>query len=295
MNANQFKGTGVALITPFRKDESIDFSALERLVEKQIANKVNFLVALGTTSEAPTLSTDEKAAVVDFIIEINRKRLPIVVGCGGNNTRDLVHQLRKYNGKDGIDGLLSVAPYYNKPNQAGLYEHFNALANASQLPIILYNVPGRTASNIAASTAIKLAKNHKNIVAIKEASGDFKQAMELVQNKPRGFLVLSGDDALALPLISLGFDGIISVVANAFPGEFASLVNSALNGDFNQARTQHYRLIEIIHSLFEEGNPAGVKAYMVLNDAIENSLRLPLVPVSKNLMERIKLLNKIRA
>ncbi|MGD9992712.1 MAG: 4-hydroxy-tetrahydrodipicolinate synthase [Salinivirgaceae bacterium] len=292
MNANQFKGTGVALITPFRKDESIDFNALERLVEKQIANKVNFLVALGTTSEAPTLSSDEKAAVVDFIIEINKNRLPLVVGCGGNNTRDLVHQLRKYNGKAGVDGILSVAPYYNKPNQTGLYEHFKALANACQLPIILYNVPGRTGSNIAASTAIKLAKNHKNIVAIKEASGDFKQAMELVKHKPAGFLVLSGDDALALPLISLGFDGIISVVANAFPDEFSSMVNSALKGDFNQARTQHYRLIEIIHSLFEEGNPAGVKAYMVLNDAIENSLRLPLVPVSKNLMERIKLLNK---
>ncbi len=292
MNANQFKGTGVALITPFRKDESIDFNALERLVEKQVAQKVNFLVALGTTSEAPTLSSDEKAAVVDFIIDINRNRLPLVVGCGGNNTRDLVHQLRNYNGKSGVDAILSVAPYYNKPNQTGLYEHFKALANASQLPIILYNVPGRTGSNIAASTVVKLAKNHKNIIAIKEASGDFKQAMELIQHKPAGFLVLSGDDALALPLISLGFDGIISVVANAFPGEFSSMVNSALKGDFIHARTQHYRLIEIIHSLFEEGNPAGVKAYMVLNDAIENSLRLPLVPVSKNLMERIKLLNK---
>ncbi len=291
MDVNQLKGTGVALVTPFRIDGSIDFNALERLIEFQIDNSVEFLVALGTTSEAPTLSADEKAAVVDFIIEITNKRLPVVVGCGSNNTRELTNQIRNYDSKVGVDAILSVVPYYNKPNQTGIYEHFKAVANATKLPIILYNVPGRTASNISASTTIKLAKKHKNIIGIKEASGDFKQCMDLIANKPADFLVLSGDDALTLPLIALGFDGVISVVANAFPLQFSEMVRKSLKGDFMGAKLLHYKLVDIIYSLFEEGNPAGVKAFMHLNGLLENSLRLPLVPVSKPLMEKIKLLN----
>jgi 4-hydroxy-tetrahydrodipicolinate synthase len=291
MDVNQFKGTGVALITPFRNDGSIDFMALEKLVEMQIVNRVEYLVALGTTSEAPTMSSDEKAAVVDFIIEINKGRVPLVVGCGSNNTQTLINQVRQYEEKPGVDAILSVVPYYNKPNQTGIYEHFKALANASKLPIILYNVPGRTSVNMDAATTIKLAKKHKNIIAIKEASGNFNQAMELIQHKPSDFLVLSGDDAITLPLISLGFDGVISVVANAFPFEFSDLVRKALHGDFTQAQIIHYKLLDIIHSLFEEGNPAGVKAYMHINNHVANSLRLPLVPVSKHLLEKIKVLN----
>ncbi|HAM99083.1 MAG TPA: 4-hydroxy-tetrahydrodipicolinate synthase [Marinilabiliales bacterium] len=287
IDLSQFKGTGVALITPFRADGSVDFSALEKLINFQVKSGTNYLVALGTTSEAATLSIDEKQAIVDFIIEVNNKRLPLVVGCGSNNTRELIDIVRKLE-KPGVNGVLSVAPYYNKPNQEGLYQHFKSLANATALPIILYNVPGRTSVNINAETTIKLAKDQKNIVAIKEASGNFEQAMNLVKNKPNGFLVLSGDDATALPLIALGFDGVISVVANAFPSEFSKLVQLSLNGDFEQARVLHYRLIDIIHTLFEEGNPAGVKAYLHCKNMIEDSLRLPLVPVSANLMAKIK-------
>lgn len=291
MDINKFRGVGVALVTPFRSDGSIDFNALERVVESQIQGQVDYLVVLGTTSEAPTLSSDERAAVVDFIIDINNNRLPIVVGCGYNSTSELTHQIRKYDNKPGIDAVLSVAPYYNKPNQTGLFAHFKALANATKLPIILYNVPGRTGSNIDAETTINLAKTHRNIIAVKEASGDMKQAMELILNKPKDFLVLSGDDALTLPLIALGFDGVISVVANAFPFEFSDMVKNALQGKFMQAKASHYQLIEIIHTLFEEGNPAGVKAYMHLNKILENYLRLPLVPVSKPLYQQIQQLN----
>ncbi|MBI9068757.1 MAG: 4-hydroxy-tetrahydrodipicolinate synthase [Salinivirgaceae bacterium] len=291
MNSNQFKGTGVALITPFRKDKSIDFRALENLVNFQIENGTNFLVVLGTTSEAATLTKDEQNAVINFIIEINDKRLPIVVGCGSNNTTELVQNVKELN-KPGIDGILSAAPYYNKPNQTGIYEHFKALAEATPLPIILYNVPGRTASNIAAETTIKLAKKFKNIVAIKEASGNFEQMMQIVKNKPKNFLVFSGDDATTLPLISLGFDGVISVLANAYPADFSKMVQLALDNNFTEARTIHYKLIDIINSMFADGNPAGVKAYLNLQKRIENNLRLPLVPVNDKLFAEIIKLEK---
>ncbi len=289
MDNSIFKGTGVAIITPFRVDGSIDFNALGKLVDFQIDNGTNFLVALGTTSEATTLTDDEKQAVINFIIETNNKRVPLVVGCGGNNTSEIIKQIRALS-KTGIDALLSVAPYYNKPNQTGLFEHFKALANSTNLPIILYNVPSRTGVNISAETTIKLARKFKNIIAVKEASGNFDQIMQIVKNRPKNFLVLSGDDSTTLPLISLGFDGVISVIANAYPAEFSKMVQLALNGKFNEARTIHYQLIDIINTMFEEGNPAGVKAYMKHLGLIENSLRLPLVPISNKLESRIKTL-----
>lgn len=282
MNIDKFKGTGVALITPFRQDKSIDFNALEKLVNFQIENGTDFLVALGTTSEAATLTKDERSAVVDFIIEVNNKRLPIVVGCGSNNTSELIKSVKEFE-KPGIDGILSVTPYYNKPNQKGIYEHFKALAQATKLPIILYNVPGRTSSNINAETALKLANDFSNIIAIKEASGDLSQMMQIVKNKPENFLVLSGDDALTLPLIATGFDGVISVVANAYPASFSKMVKLTLANKFTEAREIHYQLIDIIDSLFAEGNPAGVKAFMQFMNLIEDNVRLPLVPVSKEL------------
>ncbi len=289
MDNSKFKGTGVAIITPFRTDKSIDFNALGKLVDFQIDNGTNFLVALGTTSEAATLSIDEKQAVIDFIIEANNKRVPLVVGCGGNNTAEIIKYMREHS-KTGIDALLSVAPYYNKPNQTGLFEHFKALANTTSLPIILYNVPSRTGVNISAETTIKLAKKFKNIIAVKEASGNFDQVMQIVKNKPKDFLVLSGDDGTTLPLISLGFDGVISVIANAYPAQFSKMVQLSLQGKFNQARVIHYKLIDIINTMFAEGNPAGVKAYMKHLGLIENSLRLPLVPVSSKLESKIKTL-----
>jgi 4-hydroxy-tetrahydrodipicolinate synthase len=290
MDNSKLKGTGVAIITPFRIDGSIDFNALEKVVNFQINNGTNNIVALGTTSEAATLSKDEKHAVVDFIIDINNNRVPLIVGCGGNNTAEIAKQTRDFE-KPGIDALLSVAPYYNKPNQTGLFEHFKAIANATCLPIVLYNVPGRTASNISAETTLKLAKQFKNIIGIKEASGDFGQIMAIVKNKPKNFLVLSGDDATTLPLIALGLDGVISVLSNAYPGQFSKLVGHALEGEFAKAREIQYTLIEIIDSLFEEGNPAGVKAHMKHLGLIENSLRLPLVPVSDKLEAKIKKLS----
>lgn len=286
MDISNFKGLGTALVTPFRPDGSIDFNSLEEFIEFQIENGVDSLVALGTTSEAATMSIDERAAIVDFIIDVNKGRLPLMVGCGGNNTSEVVASIKKLE-KPGVDAILSVVPYYNKPNQTGIYEHFKAIANVTALPIFLYNVPGRTASNIAAETVIKLANKFNNIVAIKEASGDMSQIMQLLKHKPDNFLVLSGDDALTLPLIALGFDGVVSVVSNAYPKEFKALVSAALNNDFATAQNWQFKLIDIIESLFEEGNPAGVKKYLQNKDLMENSLRLPLVPVSNELAAKI--------
>jgi len=286
MENSKFRGTGVAIITPFRVDKSIDFNALGKLVNFQINNNTDYIVALGTTSEVATMSADEKLAVVDFIIEINNNRVPLIVGCGGNNTSNIIKSLRQYE-KPGIDGLLSVVPYYSKPNQAGMFEHFKAIANATRLPIVLYNVPGRTSSNLNAETTLKLAKKFKNIIAIKEASGNFDQINQILKNRPKGFLVLSGDDGTTLPLISMGADGVISVLSNAYPAEFSKMVKLSLDGNFDEARTIHYKLIDIINSLFEEGNPAGVKTYLKQMGLIENSLRLPLVKVGGKLKSKI--------
>ncbi|MBL4654252.1 MAG: 4-hydroxy-tetrahydrodipicolinate synthase [Bacteroidia bacterium] len=283
---DKFGGTGVALITPFRKDGSIDFRSYENLIEKVIKGKVNYLVVLGTTGEAVTLSKEERLAVLEFVIEVNNKRLPIIVGAGGYNTQEVINFLREFH-LDDIDGILSVTPYYNKPSQEGLYMHYKAIADASPLPVILYNVPGRTSINLTAETTLRLAKDFRNIVGIKEASGNMQQCMDIIRDKSRNFVVLSGDDALTLPLIACGMDGVISVIANAFPRNFSRMVRHALDGDFDKAKKLHYKLLDVMELLFVEGNPAGVKAALRAMDVTSDKLRLPLVNVGRATFNRI--------
>jgi len=282
-----FQGVGVALITPFKQDSSIDFSSLGKIIDNVIDNGVDFLVALGTTAETPTLSHEEKLAVLNFIIEHNNKRLPLVVGLGGNNTQELVHSLTEYPMAE-VDGILSVVPYYNKPSQEGMFQHFKALAQATDKDIILYNVPGRTATNILPDTVIRLTNEFKNIVAIKEASGNIPQCMELVQKAPRHFSVLSGDDNLILPQIAIGMKGVISVAANCYPKDFCAMVHHAIKNEMDEARTLHYKLLPLISLLFAEGNPTGVKFATHLKGLCENILRLPMVPASEELEQAFK-------
>lgn len=274
-----FEGTGVALVTPFNEDFSIDFAALKSTIEHVIGGGVNYIVALGTTGETATLNHEEKVKVIDFCKKEINGRVPLVVGVGGNNTLEVVKALQTLD-LSGVSGILSVSPYYNKPTQSGLFEHFKHIANATELPVIIYNVPGRTSMNISAETTVNLAKTCKNIIAIKEASGNFSQIMQIIKNKPSGFEVLSGDDALTLPMISLGAKGVISVVANSHPKEFSKLVNCALEGNFTEANKYQYQLIDLIESLFTEGNPAGVKAALDIKKIAKKFVRLPLVPVS---------------
>lgn len=290
---HKFAGTGVAIITPFKRDLSIDFEGLEKQIEHLIANGINYLVVLGTTGESVTQTEPEKEELVKFIIEKVNKRIPIVLGVGGNNTQALVNKIKKTDFSQ-IDAVLSVAPYYNKPTQEGLYQHFKAIAEACPVDIILYNVPGRTCSNINAETTVRLARDFNNIVAIKEASGDFSQVMNIIHEKPKDFIVVSGDDAITLPLMSIGVSGVISVVANAFPKEFSDMVQLALNNKFNEAQEIHYKLLELINCLFIEGNPGGIKATLEILGIIENNLRLPLVPVSKQTYRKLdELIQKI--
>lgn len=276
-----FKGTGVALVTPFHKYGTIDFGSLEKIVEHTITNGVDYLVVLGTTGESATLSRDEKNAVVDFVVETNNKRVPVVVGIGGNNTQDIVNTI-KATSFDGIDGILSVCPYYNKPQQKGIYYHYKTIASISPLPLILYNVPGRTGANMDAETTLQLAREFSNIVAVKEASGNLSQIMKILRDKPDGFSVISGDDALTMALMALGAEGVISVVANAFPEEFSGMVRLCLDGKFDEARLVHYQLLEIIDTLFEDGSPGGIKAALQILDIAQNNLRLPVVKVNKS-------------
>ena len=275
-----FKGTGVAMVTPFHEDGTIDFTSLGKLNRHIIDGGVDFIVALGTTSESVVLSADEKNAVLKHILEETNGKIPVVVGMGGNNTQLIADSIKSMDFK-GISGILSVAPYYNKPNQEGMYYHFKAIADASPVPIILYNVPGRTSSNLSAETTLKLAAECDNITAIKEASGDMGQIMDIVKNKDEDFTVLSGDDALTFPMMALGAEGVISVVANAYPKEFSMMVNHCLKGNYAEARKLHYSLIEIINALFEDGNPAGIKAALEIMGIGSNELRLPLVKVNK--------------
>lgn len=284
----QFKGTGVAIVTPFRKYGTIDFTSLETLLEHLISNGVNYIVALGTTSEAATLTDDEKNAVVDFVIDTVNGRLPVVVGAGGNCTNKVIDDIKRLNKKTGIDGILSVAPYYNKPQPKGIYSHFKSIASATDRPIILYNVPGRTGCNIPADVTLQLAYDIKNVVAIKEASGDLNQIGTIIKNRPEDFAVLSGDDQLTLPLIAMGADGVISVTANAFPKQYAAMVEYALNNEFVHARELHYRLLDIMEVLFADGNPAGIKAALDELGLVKNNLRLPLVKVNKSVNALIK-------
>ena len=291
MNAKMFKGTGVALATPFKKDKSIDFDALERLVNHVIENGVNYLVALGTTAETPTLSNEEKIDVLKFIIKINNSRLPLVCGVGGNNTQDVLDNLKKYP-LEHVDAILSVSPYYNKPTQAGIIAHFKEISKHSPIPIILYNVPGRTGSNMLASTTLTLANECKNIIAIKEACGNMAQSMELVQTLPEDFTILSGDDDLAIAQIAIGFDGVISVAANCFTKDFSTMISESLKHNFVAAKKLHYKLLNGISLLFTEGNPPGVKAVLNKMDICENEFRLPVVPVSDDTSNKIDLFLK---
>jgi 4-hydroxy-tetrahydrodipicolinate synthase len=287
MNLNKFHGTGVALITPIHKYGTIDFTSLSLMLDHVINGGVDYIVALGTTSEAATMSEDEKTAVVEFIVDKVEGRIPIVVGIGGNNTLAIEAQFKKMP-YQGVDGVLSVTPYYNKPNQKGLYYHYKTLASATDLPIILYNVPGRTACNMTAETTLKLANDFDNIVGIKEASGDLVQVMNILKEKPEDFMVISGDDALTYNMITAGAVGVISVTANAFPKEFSAMVRSALNGDWEKAKSLNLALLDFMDAIFEDGNPAGIKSALNTMGLIKHHLRLPLVKVNVQTANRIK-------
>lgn len=284
-----FIGTGVALVTPFDKDGKIDRKALKRLVAYTIDGGVDFLVVLGTTAETPVLSVVEKAEIVEIVVAENKGRLPIMVGVGGNNTQEAVRDLKEIPWLKKCDGILSVVPYYNKPSQRGIYEHFKAIAESSPLPVCLYNIPGRSGVNMSAATTLRLSRECPNICAIKEASGNFEQATEILKDRRNDFAVFSGDDGLGLPLMSMGSDGVISVIANAFPKEYSTMVNSIRKGDYDTARQIHFQLSEMCCALFAEGNPAGIKAVLHVKGLIaENKLRLPLVSVSDSLYSHIR-------
>ncbi len=278
---NIFSGTGVALVTPFHKYGTIDFSSLEKIVNHVINGNVDYLVVMGTTGESATISADEKNAVVDFVIETANNKLPIVRGIGGNNTQEIINTI-KSESFEGISGILSVSPFYNKPQQKGIYQHYKSIASASSLPVMLYNVPGRTGSNIEAHTTLELAHQFDNIVAIKEASGNFNQISRIIKERPKDFLVISGDDALTLPMMSMGADGVISVTANAFPEAFSRMVSLCRQGDFAGASKIHYALIDIMETLFEDGSPGGIKAALQILDLAQSNLRLPLVKINKS-------------
>ncbi|MCB0689553.1 MAG: 4-hydroxy-tetrahydrodipicolinate synthase [Saprospiraceae bacterium] len=287
MITDQFKGCGVATITPFKQGK-IDFAALERILDYQIEGDVDYLVCLGTTAETATLTEDEQHEIIKKTLDVNQGRKPVVLGnFGGNNTHALQEKFYRYS-FDGIDAILSVSPYYNKPTQEGIYQHYLALAEKSPLPIIMYNVPGRTASNINADTVVRLARSHEKIIGIKDASADLIQATKIARNVPPDFLVLSGDDPTTLPFISCGGMGVISVIANAFPKDFTSMSRAAIQGDFKKAREIHQSLIDIHHWLYLEGNPVGIKGCMHLLGLCEYDVRLPLVPISPNTLQRMK-------
>ncbi|MCO4292420.1 4-hydroxy-tetrahydrodipicolinate synthase [Solitalea sp. MAHUQ-68] len=288
--STQLRGTGVALVTPFNPDGSVDFPGLKNLIEHLIAGGVEYLVPMGTTGETATLSKEEKKKIFDFVLETNNNRVPLVAGIGGNNTSAVVDQVKNFK-SEGFSAILSVSPYYNKPAQEGIFQHYKQVAENSPLPIILYNVPGRTGSNMTAQTTLRLAEL-ENIIGIKEASGNFEQFMEVLKYKPKDFKFISGDDALALPMIALGAEGVISVVGNAFPKDYSSMIRKCLEGKFDEARTLHYKLTDIINMLFAEGSPAGVKAFLKELAICGSPVRLPLVDVSENL--KAKILNAVK-
>ncbi len=285
----KFRGTGVAMITPFKNDGSIDFKALEKVTMRIINGGAEYLVLLGTTSEAATMSSEERNAVVSYILELTNKSVPVVVGIGGNNTQSVVDTIKNTD-FEGIDGILSVAPYYNKPGQKGLYLHFKAIANESPVPVIIYNVPGRTSSNISAETCTRLAWDFQNIVAVKEASGNMQQVMQIIRDTPDRFLVLSGDDMTALPIIASGGSGLISVLGNAFPGEWSEMVRLALKGNVRQAAEIHYKYLEMIGLIFEDGNPAGIKSVLNTLGICQNTVRLPLTSAGRTTSSKISTL-----
>lgn len=279
-------GTGVALVTPFKEDFSVDVEALVRIVNYQIDNGIEYLVILGTTAESATLSADEKQLVIDTVVDANKGRLPLVLGVGGNNTAEVVNEL-KTKDLSKFAAVLSVSPYYNKPTQEGIYQHFKAIAEASPVPVILYNVPGRTASNMLPATVLRLANDFKNIIAIKEAAGDIVQAMKLIQGKPKDFLVISGDDMITLPMVLAGGSGVISVIGEGFPKHFSDMVRLGLNRKADEAYKLHYQIAEGIDMIFEQGNPAGIKEIFKTLGLAGNTVRLPLVNVNGDLAARL--------
>lgn len=288
MRNDRLFGVGVALVTPFKEDGAVDYAALTRLLEHIINGGVHYIVVSGTTGEPPTMTATEKAELRSFIIKQVSGRVPLVLGIGGNNTAAVIDEIRSAN-LDGFDSILSTSPYYNKPNQRGIYAHFAEIAKASPLPIILYNVPGRTSRNIEPSTVIRLANDFRNIVAVKEASGSMSQIMSIMQNKPDDFMVISGDDSITVPLMSVGVSGVISVAANVAPAQCVKMVNAAAKGDFAEASRIHYQLLDLMGALFEDGSPAGAKAALNMLGIINGEhLRLPLVPVCDATREHIK-------
>jgi len=290
--SNQYSGTGVAMITPFKQNGETDFNRLSILTDKLISNGINYLVVLGTTAETPTLSKSEKSDVVSCVVDACGKRVPVMVGAGGNDTRSVV-ELVKAMKIPGMDSLLSVSPYYNKPTQEGIYQHFAAIAAVTELPVMLYNVPGRTSSNMTSDTLLRLAHDFTGtIMAVKEASGNFEQVMEVIRDRPDNFLVVSGDDSITLPMISAGGDGVVSVIGNAYPSLMSTLVDAALSGNYEIAREVHYRLFPMMKAIFKEGNPAGVKASMEIQGWIENVLRLPLIGATTHLYKEIAELDR---
>lgn len=283
--SQQFRGTGVALVTPFKSDFSIDFDALKKLVRYQIDNRVDYLVILGTTGETSTISSTEKQQIIDCVKTENNGALPLVLGIGGNHTLEVAENMRTQN-LDGITAILSVSPYYNKPNQAGIIKHYQYLADNSPLPIILYNVPGRTGSNIGLEATLKLAE-HPNILGTKEASGNFTQCMDIIKHKPANFAVISGDDALTLPLIAIGMDGVISVIANAYPKHFSDMVRLALNDQVLEARNLHYQLLDAMNVIFADGSPGGIKVILNALGICEIPVRMPLHDVSVSVKDQL--------
>lgn len=286
MARNIFRGLGIALVTPFTPDGQVDYKALKRLVEYQIDNGADFLCILATTGETPCLTQDEKEKITQLVKDVNHGRLPILKGCGGNNTAAVVEELRTADWS-GIDGILSVCPYYNKPSQEGLYQHFKAIAEASPLPVVLYNVPGRTGINLKPETTVRLANDCENIVAVKEASGSLEQIDEIIKNKPQRFDVLSGDDALTFSMVASGAAGVISVIGNALPKEFSRMIRLEFQGEYEPARKIHHMFTELYSLLFVDGNPAGVKALLHEMGFIENQLRLPLVPTKVSTLQKM--------
>ena len=286
MEKKELHGMGVALVTPFDANGEVDHEALGRLVDYQVASRTDFLCVLGTTAETPTLSDEEQLAVRKTVVERNAGRLPILLGCGGNCTHKIVSKLAK-DKMDDVDALLSVVPYYNKPTQAGMYAHFKAIAEATDVPIILYNVPGRTGVNMLPETTLRLAAGGKDVVGIKEASGNVEQIEYLLRHRPAGFMVSSGDDGITLPLIKSGADGVISVIGNAYAEEFAELVHLAHAGRFAEAEVIDQRLSELYRLIFVDGNPAGIKCLMELRGMLQNVLRLPLVPATQDTCDKI--------
>lgn len=293
MSQNIFKGLGIALITPFNASGAVDYVVLKQLVEYQLKNGADFFCILATTGETPTLTDDEKQRIKELVVEVVAGRVPILMGCGGNNTAAIVEELHTRD-FSGIDGILSVCPYYNKPSQEGLYQHFKTIANATDMKVVLYNVPGRTGVNMKAETTVRLARDCKNIVAVKEASGNLEQVDEIIKNKPDTFDVISGDDALTFPMIACGAVGVISVIGNALPKEFSRMLRLEQNGEFEPARKIHHMFTDLFNLLFLDGNPAGVKAMLHEMGMIENVLRLPLVPTRLTTMQKISECLKFR-